>query len=313
MQNRPPNPLIKRYESWFGEKRTRELLKHQQKIREQQYIRVNLNKSSITEIREALDANRVRYSSTFLPGALKIEKSFFNLSSTIEALQGLIYQQDLASQVPVHCIDFHDLKKRKRTIRVLDMAASPGSKLSQLIDYLEYLNIPAEIIALEPESKRLTKLINNLQRQGISRVSVYHQQAQHFLSDEPFDLILLDTPCSGNLIGDKDWLKKRNQEGIRKVADLQKQLLRRGAELLADEGQLIYSTCSMEIEENEENVDWCIRQNLLYSTKVPLKIPFQTNPLEVNQSEHNEGIQKAIRFNPLQSQTEPFFICCFRK
>ena len=115
--------------------------------------------------------------------------------------------------------------------------------------------------------------------------------------------MLLDAPCSGNLIGERDWLQKRDVKGIAQRSVLQRKLLQKASELVKIEGVLIYSTCSLEIEENEENVEWFLKNSKLKSFKTRFKFPFETNPTKK---------QDSLRFMPQRSKTQGFFVCLFR-
>jgi 16S rRNA (cytosine967-C5)-methyltransferase len=299
--------LISRYEEFFGKKETEELLRIAPKLKSQSFIRINTSRTTIKEVKEFLKKNRAQYSETFLPHSLKIEKSFFRVSSSLPALLGEIYEQDLASQVPVHCIDFESLKKLKREVKILDMASAPGSKLTQLADLLTSKGVSYHITALEPQDKRLTGLKNNIQKQAFPHIEVIQSKGEDFDSKEKYDLILLDAPCSGNLVGDPKWLEKRDVAGIRKLASLQRELLKKAVSLLSEKGQLIYSTCSMEPEENEENIEWFLREYKGFKVqKVNLSFPFDVEPLKKFK---NQG---SIRFFSPKSGTEGFFICSFR-
>ena len=170
MKQNSKQVLLARYDKFFGRGTSDMLLRMQGELRNNMFIRVNISKATNSEIEDFMKKNRIKFSKTFLPNSYKIAKSFFNLSSSIEALTGKIYIQDLASQVPINLIDFNSLKKLNRKIMILDMAASPGSKTTQLCDLLVFNKIEYEIVALEPEEKRLNRLVNNLQKQGFENV-----------------------------------------------------------------------------------------------------------------------------------------------
>ncbi len=297
--------LIKRWEKNFGKIETQKLLSIKYKISKDIFIRINPNKISLEDIETFLKKNRIKYSKTFLPNSYKIEKSFFNISSSLPSLTGEIYLQDLASQIPVNCIDFSQFSNRTSPITILDLCASPGSKTTQICNLLNYHKIEYELIALEPEVKRVQKLINNLQKQECYNVKVINEYGEKFQSESKFDLILLDAPCSGNLIGDNNWLNKRDVKGILEKAKLQKELLKNASKLLSDNGTLIYSTCSLEFEENEENVEFAINELKLKAFYPKINFPFKTEALVKN--------QKSLIFMPYLSMTQGFFVCCFKK
>ena len=297
--------LLNRYDNFFGKGTSSKLLRFQNELKNNLFIRVNLSRSSVGEIEVFLKKNRVKFSKTFLPNCFKIGRSFFNLSSSVEALSGKIYIQDLASQVPINLVDFGRLKCLGRKVFILDMAASPGSKTTQLADLLNFYNIDYEIVALEPEVMRLQRLINNIQKQGFENIKVINCRGESFKAEKMFDLIVLDAPCSGNLIDDRRWLDKRDLGGIKNMAALQKKLLARASSLLAKDGSIVYSTCSLEVEEDEENVDFAVKKLGLKVEKVNMDFGFETVSVFKNQD--------SIRLMPYKSKTQGFFVCVLRR
>lgn len=295
--------LVNRYEKIYGKKQTKSLIEISKKIINQKYIRINKSKISKEEVIKFLKKNRVKFSETFLEDCIKIDKTFFNLSSSILNLNGSIYLQDIASQIPVNCINFNEFQNKK--IKVLDMAAAPGSKTTQIVDRLDYEKIDYELIAIEPEKKRLQKLMNNIQRQDCKNIKVMNIKGQEINLNNKFDIILLDAPCSGNIAGDRNWLSKRDIKGIKDNSKIQKELLTKANEILSEKGILIYSTCSLEKEENEDNVQWA-KDNLdLIDLSIALSIPFNSRALERN--------CKAIRLFPAESKTQGFFVSILKK
>ncbi|MCA9496089.1 MAG: methyltransferase domain-containing protein [Nanoarchaeota archaeon] len=305
-----------RFDENFGKGSFSKLLDAKRKYSNNSFIRINLSKTKIDNVEIFLKKNRVLFSKTFINNGIKIEKSFFNLSSSLLTLNGELYLQDLASQVPVNCINFEALKLMNKKIRILDMCASPGSKTSQIIDLMEYNNIDFELVALEMEKIRIQRLINNLQKQEFKNYEIYNIDALSFESQNKFDIIFLDAPCSGNLIEDKNWLNKRDFKGIKERAEIQKKLLKKADSLLANNGFLIYSTCSLELEENEENAIWALKNLNLKNIKCNLKFPFETAPEKIIKNDKIKNSLKGInciRFMPYLSRTQGFFICCYRK
>lgn len=297
----------KKYSSIWGKNTLKKLLNMKREISSKQYIRVNTSKTSYGNVEQFLKKNRVKFEKTSLPNAIEIKKSFFNLTSSPTSLLGEIYSQDLASQLPI--LTLPEKIFEKQHISVLDMCASPGSKTTQIADILETKNCSYDITALEPEKKRITKLINNLQKQQVKNCKVFQIKGEDFSSSEKFDLIILDAPCSGNLIGDNNWLKKRNQQGIEQNASLQKKLLKKAYSLLKNDGILVYSTCSMEVEENEMNIDWFVKQFQVKTIQPKFKPTFPTTPLkEYKGKKFSPQVSKTMRLMPLTSKTQGFYV-----
>jgi 16S rRNA C967 or C1407 C5-methylase (RsmB/RsmF family) len=74
-----------------------------------------------------------------------------------------------------------------------------------------------------------------------------------------FDRILLDMPCSGNFAADKNWFNRRTIKDVERNASLQREILAETVKVLKINGEIVYSTCSLEPEENELNIDWAVR------------------------------------------------------
>ncbi len=315
MTNKSVQVFRSRYDNFFGKGTFDKLIEIRKKISKDVYIRVNLSKTSVSDVEDFLKKNRVRFSRTFIPNCLRIEKSFFNLSSSLPHLNSEIYFQDLASQVPVNLIDFNKLKSKGKRIRILDMAASPGSKTTQVLDFLNFYEIDYEVVALEPNKIRLNRLVNNIQKFGFEGTRIFNVDGRNFSSDEKFDVVLLDAPCSGNLIDDKSWLDKRDVLGIEKQAKLQKELLKNASRLVCDDGVLIYSTCSLEVEENEKNVDWVVKNLNLKVSKVDFKFPFEVSSFSFFKDKNLVGndLRNSVRLMPYVSNTQGFFVCVFEK
>jgi len=140
---------------------------------------------------------------------------------------------------------------------VLDMCAAPGGKTTQIAQYMKNRGT---IIACDINILRLRTLRFLLERMDAENVLVYKLDGTT-ASDLglEFDRILLDAPCSGNMIGDNDWFKKRDLDGIKKKSEQQKQLISAAASVLKKGGTLVYSTCSLEPEENEYVIDWATK------------------------------------------------------
>ncbi len=308
--------LLLRYDKYFGQNSSLKLLNAQKNTLNNTFIRVNLSKTTTKLLETYLKKNRVKYSKTFLENAFRIEKSFFNLSSALESLTGEYYIQDLASQIPVNAINLSNLKLLNKKITILDMAASPGSKTTQLADHLLHHKIEYEITALEPDQNRLQRLINNIQKQKINNIKIYNELGQNFKTKEKYDIILLDAPCSGNLGDDRTWLSKRNLKGIEENSKLQRKLLENASRLLKDTGQLIYSTCSLEVEENELNMVYAQKVLNLKSHFCQIQFGFETDSQKLIKDKAMINQIKNLnshRIMPYLSGTQGFFVCCLTK
>ena len=211
-------------------------------------LRVNTLKISEEELVSRLKNNGVKLEKIPFVKHGYFYSAKFSLGSTPEYLQGYYYLQEGASQVPAEVLD------PQEEDLVLDMCAAPGSKTTQLA---QLMNNKGKIIAIDVINKRLESLNNNLERMGVVNTSTFLLNAKDVTSfNLVFDKVLLDAPCSGNFVTDKGWIKKRDMPGIKNNSDKQKSLLERAFNVLKPGGICVYSTCSLEIEEDEDNVSY---------------------------------------------------------
>ena len=133
--------------------------------------------------------------------------------------------------------------------RIVDMCASPGGKSTHLA---ELARDNALILAVDTSRRRLEPLVENVRRLGVSSVLPVVSDSRYF-SARNTQAVLLDVPCSGSgtLRRRVDLRWRRRESDIRLLTHLQMELLKNGAFLLGVGGRLVYSTCSIEPDENE--------------------------------------------------------------
>lgn len=168
------------------------------------------------------------------------------LGKSLGHVQGRFYVQEASSCLPPLALDIRPGQK------VLDMAASPGSKTTQIAALMRGKGL---LVANEYSASRIKTLVFNLQKTGVSHALVTRFSGEKFADFLPnfFDRILLDAPCTGEGTARKDpdalahWSEKR----IHAAAILQRSLLRSAFLALKTGGLLTYSTCTLAPEENE--------------------------------------------------------------
>lgn len=167
---------------------------------------------------------------------------------------GKIYLQSLSSMIPPVI-----LNPGKESI--LDMAAAPGGKTTQLYNLS---NEEALITACEKNKIRADRLKYNLNKQGATRVNVLNKDARELDEFLSFDKILLDAPCSGSgtlNLDDINSLKYFDEELVNRSKKVQKELLAKAIKLLKKNHEMVYSTCSILREENEDILSSFIKTN----------------------------------------------------
>ena len=154
---------------------------------------------------------------------------------------GEIYLQSLSSMLPPIILE------PKARENILDMAAAPGGKTTQISSIT---NNKAFITACEKNKIRAERLKYNLQKQGVGCVNVMIEDARRLSDFFSFDKILLDAPCSGS--GTASVFNKGfSKEIIDRSSKIQEELLKKALKILKSGGEMIYSTCSILVQENE--------------------------------------------------------------
>lgn len=213
-------------------------------------------------------------------------------------LEGKIYFQNLSSMLPPLFLEAAPKQD------ILDMAAAPGSKTSEIAALTNNL---AQIMAVEPNKIRLERLKYNCNKLGVKNVNFMLQDARKLDDYFSFDRILLDAPCSGSgtLSFNDESINKFSKQLVYNSSKLQKELIKKAAKMLKKGGILIYSTCSILSKENEEVVEFAKKLGMLEQviltneelSFLPLYKPSVNGTLLVMPNESYEG----------------FFIAKFRK
>jgi len=172
-------------------------------------------------------------------------------------LTGHIYMQEAASMLPAELLDpqpFDEAQGKPGEI-ILDMSAAPGSKTTQMAARMQNRGV---IVANDIQEKRLWTLKTALHRSGVTNVVVTKKPGQWFGKHmvERFDRVLCDAPCTaqGTSRKDPEALKYSSQENIEKMSRIQVQLLEAAVHAAKVGGRIVYSTCTLTPEENEEVV-----------------------------------------------------------
>jgi NOL1/NOP2/sun family putative RNA methylase len=237
--------ILERYSELFGE--DIELFLKANEAEPRTYIRGNTLRISPSELEQRLLKRGVRLRE--VEQGFLIEGAPFSVSSTPEYLLGYFYIQGIAEMQIAPLLHPKDV--------VIDMCAAPGGKTTHLAQLMKNTGV---ILALDVNKEKIKALKANIQRMGVTNTIVYAKSALDF--SYRCSRILLDAPCTGSGIIRKDPTRKysRGSTDIAFCSGLQKKLLRKGVENLREGGVLLYSTCSLEPEENELVIDWALSE-----------------------------------------------------
>jgi 16S rRNA (cytosine967-C5)-methyltransferase len=241
-----PSWMVKRYLARFGREETEKLLEVNNE-RPQLTLKVNTIKTNPDDFRKLLFSVGLKhYSGKFLPEFIRLH-SLSNITQWQYFNEGYFDIQDESAGLACRLLSVEP------GMRVLDLFAAPGGKSSYLAALMEN---KGEIITLDKYESRIKILQKNITRQGFENVKIVEADALQFEDSEGFDRILADVPCSGTgTLSKKPDIKwKKDLLDIRKSAALQLVFIEKAASLLRHGGVLVYSTCSIEPEENFEVV-----------------------------------------------------------
>ncbi len=197
----------------------------------------------------------------------KYPEQEFSFGLTLEHQAGAIYLQEASSMLPPLALA-HTLQQQRAAddtdhngALILDMCAAPGSKTTQLAAQFP---APSFIVANEMSASRLKTLAASLTRCAVANVALTHQDGRVFgeRCPEMFDAILLDAPCTGEgtVRKDPDALKVWDRNAIAQTAQLQRELFASAYAALKPGGVLVYSTCTLNTEENHSVCRWALEQ-----------------------------------------------------
>ena len=231
---------------------------------------VEFDKVRITEIETKCETDSETY---FNFNAYVIyNKNEKDLSKLKIYEDGKIYVQSISSMIPPIIL------RPEPGERVLDMAAAPGSKTTQMATMM---NNEGYILANEIDKFRCEKLKYNVEKQGASIVHIINKDGtQLFNNVKSFDKILVDAPCSGEgrfIVSNKKTYEHWSLKMQKELVEIQKKLISNAINLCKINGTILYSTCALSLAENEKVIDWAINNFNIEIEKININICIEKN------------------------------------
>jgi NOL1/NOP2/sun family putative RNA methylase len=266
------------------------------------HIRVNTLKADVSSLIGSLEERGVHLEKIFRENdTLYLASALKSPGNLIEYFLGHIHPQALTS-----CLASIALSPKKNSY-VLEMCAAPGGKTSHLAQLMDNTGL---IVANELYPSRHIPLGHTLERLGVLNTIITGYQAQEFPLKQRFDYILADVPCSGEgkfrKVKENSQYKEASEK--QKLPDLQKKIILRGFDLLKEDGEMLYSTCTYNPEENESVVSFLLQNR--DAVLIPLDTNFECDKgiLEWRDETYDTELRKTVRFYPHRINSVGFFM-----
>lgn len=272
-------------------------------------IRINTLKATVANVKKSVEAK-----GWILEKIPWCKEGFWihhperrDVGNLLEHKLGYFYVQEAASMIPPLFLN------AKPGEMILDMCAAPGSKTSQIAAMMQGEGL---LFANDYRGQRIQSLGINLQRTGVVNCIVTLMNGEK-ISGLNCDRILVDAPCSGTGTIRKSLKTIRiwNPNMLKKISNQQKKLLLNAWKNLKPGGVVVYSTCSLEPEENESVISWFLSEvNDASVEKVKLPgLKVGKAIMEFEGEKYHPQVSKVCRIWPQDNNTEGFFVAKLRK
>lgn len=295
-----PEWLVKRWVDQFGIERTKEMCEVNLTA-PLQTARVNLTKTTVREVIEDLDEEGFLVEkSPIIPEAIRALRGNLALSRAFK--KGMITIQDESSMLAAYALAPNENEL------ILDACAAPGGKTTHIA---ETMKLTGGVISLDLHEHKVKLINENAKRLGLGNIRTIamdsRKAGEHF-QQEYFDRILLDAPCSGlGVMRRKPDMKyTKKEQDLYQLSTIQQNLLNSVSPLVKKGGILVYSTCTVDKEENEGTVLKFLQEHPEFEIDASLKerMPEAIQPLVT------DGFLQIL---PQDIGSDGFFIACLRK
>ncbi|MBW1714518.1 MAG: RsmB/NOP family class I SAM-dependent RNA methyltransferase [Deltaproteobacteria bacterium] len=266
------------------------------------HLRINSLKVDVQTAIAAMEAKGIRLKRVLPSDPTLILAPDLSLpGNLLEYFLGYIHPQALTS-----CLASLILGPQKDSY-ILDMCAAPGGKTSHMAQLMENTGL---IVANELYPNRHVPLGHTLWRLGVSNSVITAYQAQQFPLRTRFDYVMADVPCSGEGTFRKTDARSVYRETPEKarLPELQKKIIVRAYELLKKGGQMLYSTCAYNPEENEEVISYLLERSDAQVLPISTDMIFEPGIEEWKGKRYDQRVRKTARFYPHRVNSVGFFM-----
>ncbi len=266
------------------------------------HLRINrllIEPASLVHLLENKGVQLIRSSQRY--DTLYLAPGLASPGNLLEYFLGYIHPQALTSAIASIA-----LTPRENSC-LLDMCAAPGGKSAHCA---QIMNNTGLIVSNDLYTNRHISLGHTLSRLGVLNAVVTGYQAQEFPLKQRFDYVLADVPCSceGKFRKTRDTSSYRENKGREKLSVLQKKIILRGFDLLQENGQMLYATCTYNPEENESIVDLLLKERDAELLPIDVGFDFEPGITEWKDKKYDKRLKNAVRFYPHRLDSVGFFM-----
>ncbi|MDO5783662.1 MAG: 16S rRNA (cytosine(967)-C(5))-methyltransferase RsmB [Eubacteriales bacterium] len=289
-----PQWLVERYLKQFGLKQTRLLLEADNQPAPT-ILRVNTLRADTEQVLAELAQQGVQVQKhSTIPNCL-VASGTGSIEKLPAFAEGRVTVQDGASQMSVYALDPQPGSK------VLDCCAAPGGKSFFIAAYMKNTGT---VVSCDIFDHKLQKIREGADRLGLTGIQTELQDASVFRPEweEQFAYVLCDVPCSGmGIIRKKPEIRYKDEKALRSLPAIQSAILENACRYVQPGGTLVYSTCTLLQEENEDTVNWFVQAHPEFE-KEAFSLPVCEQPVE-----------GCVTLLPQIHDTDGFFVAKFRK
>lgn len=272
-------------------------------------IRISEEPELVNSLIESLNEQGIKLEQIDeIPNAYSVLEGEEIIGKTVEYTLGKYYVQSLSSMIPPTI-----LNPTKDDV-VMDLCAAPGSKTTQLAEMMKY---DGTLYSNEPSLNRIKALVHNIDKMNALNISVIKDKGELLSKRFPeyFDKILVDAPCSALGVVQKkqevsNWW---NPDKVEKISSLQLKLLISAIKMAKVGAEIVYSTCTLTVEENEYIINKVISKYPVELIEFDLNLKHINGFTEIGDYKFDESLKLTKRIIPWEIKSEGFFVAKLRK